>query len=291
MSLSSQRNAHLTFSLRRSYFTEFVKRFKRSLFKRLTKNAMPIFFRANDIISTWPLVNGEYEPDVTELITHYARDRNYSDFFIDVGANIGLTAITVGSWFKEIHMYEPNPECVSILRVNAKNIEKTYTIHEFGLGLRDSMETLEVPGDNWGGAFINEENNAYCAENLKKLYSNPSSSSCTVQIKSAKAVFASLFSDLRKKNRKLGIVKIDVEGYESIIINSIAETIPDDFKMLIVFEDLMQTDFADLVAKFNGCARLFHIQKYKGLLSSTFKLEAVNPKVHSGSINMVLLVN
>lgn len=290
MDVNSRNVLDSNFTLRRSHFSELVKRLKRSLFKRLTKNAMPIFFRANDIISTWPLANGEYEPDVTELIRYYAQNKNHSDFFIDVGANIGLTSATVGCWFKEIHMFEPNPECISILNVNAKILLKNYTIHEYGLGLRDSTEVLNIPGDNWGGAFVNEENNSYGATNLIKLSSSVNSTSINVKIKSAEATFVTLFEKFRIGNRKSGVIKIDVEGYESIILEALAKSIPSDIKVLIVFEDLMQTDFSSVMAKFDHRAHLFQVEKDKCLLSSVFKLHKTNPKTHAGSINMVILV-
>lgn len=288
MNQSSNDDLQASFTLKRSYFNEIIKRLKRSIFKRVTRGALPIFFKAKDIISTWPLANGEYEPDVTELIAHYARN-GYSSFFIDVGANIGLTAVTVSNVFDEIHMFEPNPECVSILKVNARICLKNYRIHEYGLGLKDSIEVLEVPGDNWGGAFINEKNNSYGIENLKKLSSN--ANSFEVQIRSGHKVFASLFDDLRGRSSRSGVIKIDVEGYESIILESIAETIPDDMKVLIVFEDLMQTDFTNVLKKFKGRGMLFQIQKNRNMLDTSYTLNATDPKTHFNSINMVILVD
>lgn len=57
MSLLPDDALQASFSLRRGYLKELVKRLKRSAFKRLTRGAMPIFFKAKDIISTWPLAN------------------------------------------------------------------------------------------------------------------------------------------------------------------------------------------------------------------------------------------
>jgi hypothetical protein len=45
------------------------------------------------------MVWGEYEPEVVELIKYWA-DSNYSDFFLDIGANIGLISCQVGHLFK-----------------------------------------------------------------------------------------------------------------------------------------------------------------------------------------------
>ena len=40
------------------------------------------------------------------------------DFLIDIVANIGMTSVQSGLCFKEVHLYEPNPECISILKLN-----------------------------------------------------------------------------------------------------------------------------------------------------------------------------
>ena len=41
---------------------------------------MPVFVRGGDLISIQPMAWGEYEPEVVELIKHWA-DTNHSDFF------------------------------------------------------------------------------------------------------------------------------------------------------------------------------------------------------------------
>src|ERR1039457_1398249 len=61
------------------------------LFKYLTKNSTNLFLKGKDIISIYPQTVGIHEPTITSLIDHFASN-GYSDFLIDIGANIGLTS-------------------------------------------------------------------------------------------------------------------------------------------------------------------------------------------------------
>ena len=73
------------------------------------------------------IANGVYEPHIKFLIDYLA-EKGYSDFLIDIGANIGLTSCQSGNSFKEIHMFEPNPDCVNILKVK-ESLIKSRTFH------------------------------------------------------------------------------------------------------------------------------------------------------------------
>ena len=68
------------------------------LFNKITKKSSPLFVKGGDIISRNPLIAGYHEIDVEELIRSY-RDNGYSDFLIDIGANIGLTTCFSGKGF------------------------------------------------------------------------------------------------------------------------------------------------------------------------------------------------
>ena len=42
---------------------------------------------------------------------------------------------------------------------------------------------------------------------------------------------------LKSKNKRKGFIKIDVEGFEKLVIKQIAESIPKNFSAIIVFEN------------------------------------------------------
>jgi FkbM family methyltransferase len=230
-----------------SYFHDFWKRrgekLRISAFKRVTKKSLPMFFRGQDIISILPMTSGVHEPAIKQLIDHSAAS-GYSDFLIDIGANIGLSSCQSGQHFKEVHMFEPNPNILNILKVNTKIMLKKhrYVIHEFGLGDEDGELDLYVPYDNWGGAFVLSSKNLYDKDLLSAKdgygkFNIDNYEVLKVQIKSAQTYLKGLFDELRNKGLVNGVIKIDVEGFEKYIIEQLLAALPKDFKSILVFEN------------------------------------------------------
>jgi FkbM family methyltransferase len=216
---------------------------KLNVFKKLTKNSLPLFVRGRDLISTDPLLFGSHEPQVTKLIELYAR-KGYSDFLIDIGANIGLNSCQSGSLFKTIHMIERNPNCFQILSVNTGIALQglDYHLYPIGLGVSNEIKNLTIPKDNWGGAFIDDTFNSYSKNTIVKKdnytdYDKDNYKTLQIKIKSAEEILNDLFLNFKKSNHTSGVIKIDVEGYEPIIVAAIAKVLPVDFKITIIFEN------------------------------------------------------
>ena len=238
------------------------KKFK--LFEDLTKNSLNIFFRGGDTISIRPQIEGKHEPILTEFV-NFASSKGYSDFLIDIGANIGLTSCQSGRFFKEVHMFEPNPHCFKILEVNTffSLNDKKYKLYKFGLGDINKRVRLMIPKKNWGGAFLRDKINTYSDDILakkdgfkridKKNYHN-----IDVNIKKASIELKKIFKVKRKKQASAGLIKIDVEGYENVILQGIAEAITSDLKIIIVFENHDPNfNIAKCLAIFNSRAKLY----------------------------------
>jgi FkbM family methyltransferase len=220
-----------------------LKKLQYSLFKKLTRNAMPVFVRGGDLISIQPMAWGEYEPEVVELIKYWV-DLDHSDFFLDIGANIGLISCQVGHLFKQIHLFEPNPDCLSLLSINLKSMLRNQVthLHPYALGNQKERLTLMVPFDNWGGAFILSADNEYSPEVLAHKdgfarFDPNQYQSHEVQVESAVDVMSVLFSSLRSMGLSKGVIKIDIEGFESLVLKAIASTVPEDFELVIIFEN------------------------------------------------------
>ena len=218
--------------------------FKRRLFTRLIRRSSNIFLRGQDFISYGPLLEGIHEEALTNLIKFYSNSINLSDFLIDVGANIGLTSCQNGNDFKKVFCFEPNPLCANILETNlAISLSKeNFTIEKFALGEFPGSFNLFIPKHNWGGAFVNSDENEYSEEVLarKDGFSEFNASNYVVKkvkVESAKEVFRNLFSQLAEAKLSKGIVKIDVEGFEKVILNGIADSIPKSTQLMIVFEN------------------------------------------------------
>ena len=224
--------------------TTFVfNKIKAWVYKKNTKRGLPIFLRGNDIISISPLIAGVYEPQIKSLIDYSAKE-GYSDFLVDIGANIGLTLCQSGEAFKVIHAYEPNLLCCKLIEVNssiALHNDIDIHIHPFGLGEHDVKSVLNVPKNNWGGAYISDKSNRYSSDTLLKKdgyskYDSTNYIKLDVVLKQARIEFSTLFSGLLQDKLTSGVIKIDVEGFELVVLQAIAETLPRELELVIIFE-------------------------------------------------------
>ena len=252
----------------------------KKVYKDLTKNSPKFFFLAGDNLPIEPLVTGAYEPHVRDLIDYSAACGN-ADFLIDIGANIGLTSCQSGRHFHEIHMFEPNPTCTAILKLNTRIAlgGHNYHIHEYGLGEADRDATLKVPVGNMGGAFINDGVNSYSADILamKDNFQAVEESNYleeSIRIRSAEVALSELFQSLIATGLKSGVIKIDVEGYEPVILNAIAK-VAQEIDLVIIFESWDKDyDFEALLKSFGGRAigyRLKSKRSYKNIIHRLLK--------------------
>ena len=244
----------------------FKDELKISLIRYLTKCAQPIFLRGRDRISFGPLVNGTHEAQVRALVDDAAA-AGYSDFLVDIGANIGLTSCQSGNAFQVIHMYEPNPLCCKILEVNSSiSLNKPFFVHPFGLGSATGAVKLMVPKDNWGGAFIADDQNSYSAEVLAKkdgynAIDDSNYIAVTVEIKDGLLELRRLFSSFLESGFTSGVIKIDAEGFEPVILNAISSVLPPEVQAVVIYESwgTGQAESARLL--FDGRARVFSLRQ------------------------------
>ena len=247
------------------------------ILKKITSKTQKLFFRAGDIISVYPQLGVVHEPELTAFIGALSQ-QGYKDFLIDIGANIGLTSCQNGSQFDEVHMFEPNPLCCHILEVNAKialNPEK-YFINNFGLGDKNKTAVLTVPKHNWGGAFIKDKGNSYDDSTLAQkdgfeLLDQRNYFDIDIVIKNTADELQILFMSLSKRGLKNGVIKIDVEGYETIVLKGIAESLPEEISTYIVFESWdSKFNMHEIIDAFKGRAEIAKLDRYapskKGLL-------------------------
>ena len=251
----------LEFVHQESILDYFRAKIKSGLFRVLTKKSLTLFLKGRDRLSVYPQAVGIHESTITGLIDHLSAV-GYSDFLIDIGANIGLTSCQNGNSFKLVHMFEPNPYCCKILEVNsAIALESTeYHIHNCGLGDEDKESLLSVPRNNWGGAFIRDKTNSYddgvlASKDEYRSLIDSNYLTVSVEIRKTSVALSKLFKSLLDRGLSCGVVKIDVEGYEPAILRGISESIPSQIKLFIVFESWNPNcDMKTIVESFEGRA-------------------------------------
>ena len=264
-----------TFKIKKIGIKIVLNELKVLILKKITSRKSDFFLRVRDIISHRPIVSGIHEPELTELINFYS-ENGFSDFFIDIGANIGISSCQNGSKFKKIICFEPNPLCFNILKVNVdmhlnlQNVE----INKFGLGKKDEKLEIMIPKSNWGGGFVLSDSNNYSIDTLAKdgfsSFDKNNYINKKIEIKKTKKILKNNFEILIKNNLNKGIIKIDVEGMEESILEDISEILPKNIKTKIIFENW------DIN---------FNIKKIKKLFSSRnnnfYLLKKVNPYIEN----------
>jgi len=297
------------FTSKDSLFTKYLFRYKATIFNLLTTNSLPLFLRGQDVISTDPQVLGHYELRIKEFINHSARN-GYDDYLLDIGANIGLSSCQSGNLFKEVHCFEPNPDCFSILKVNTRiALTKTSVfLHNFGLGKEAGDLTLHVPRGNWGGGFIRDKFNLYSDSQIGSKdgfngFDIKNYDEVPIKIESSVEKLASLFQSLSSKGLSSGFIKIDVEGYEPLIIQSIADVIPENFKAVVLFECWSRDFDPDFLLKsFKGRAKAYklvrtpekHTPRFRRLFEIirhfgyNFELKEFNTKSNSADVVFIV---
>ena len=279
-------NIHLSHGFKFAEKIWFI--YSQRIHKALVHKKANFYLKPNDIISHRPTLFGYHELLIEKLINRASAE--YSDFFLDLGANIGLTTALVGNRFKRIDCVEPNELVFNILKTNlAINLNSNnYQCHMIGLVRKDGILNLLILKNNFGGAFINEDN-----RRVIKKAEDYSERLIEVQVvmRSAKDWFKKYFSDLEREQQKRGIIKIDVEVYEEIIFESLIATLPKKFEVLVIMENWFE-DFP-----INKCCsphhslswsyirktkRMLHSIPFKLLgLSSSYKHELVELTEHS----------
>jgi FkbM family methyltransferase len=227
---------------KKSFFYLTIRKFKYWIYLLSTRNALDVFLRGKDNISLRPQVDGIHEEAVTKLIAELSVN-GYNDYFVDIGANIGLSSCQNGPSFTHVFCFEPNPLCLNILKTNLMIHldENKYTIYEFALGKSDEKLDLYIPKNNWGGAFIKDKN-CYSKQTLidKDGFEEFDLKNYIIKeilVKNGREFLSAFFLNLLETNLIRGVIKIDVEGYEDNILKDVLKTLPSSLMPVIIFEN------------------------------------------------------
>lgn len=208
--------------------------------QKIVKARPYLFLPAADTVSLEPMVFGTYEHGVSKLLEFFCQE-GYRDALFDIGANIGLSAVFCGEHFEQVFFFEPNPILFDVLRANTRSLPCKTTLFDFGLGPDDCTSTLRVPLHNVGGGYVSDIHNALSVEDFEKKDgiqkggSNDKYLSIPVEIKCGRNVLAEIFAKLSPDAKLL--FKIDVEGYEKVVLAEIAKALLPSHRVVIVFEN------------------------------------------------------
>ncbi len=161
-------------------------------------------------------IQGEFEPEMVKLFRSLI---NKEQVILDVGANIGCTAILFGDLGKQVFGFEPSPTTFSYLQKNlqAAGCANVNPVN-FGLGKENGSFELTFAKSNRSGGFV----------------SNLTKASQGHQVEKIRIVQG---DDYIKETglQHIDFIKIDVEGFEKNVMEGLAQTIQRD-KPVVVLE-------------------------------------------------------
>jgi len=157
-----------------------------------------------------------FEPDMVRLFQSTA---NHSNTILDIGANIGCTAILFGTLANTVHAFEPSATTFAFLK---KNVTRSglgnVSLHNIGLGAESGELTLTFAPSNRSGGFVSNQTQASAGHVIENIV-----------IRRLDEVVDDL--DLRG----IDFIKIDVEGFEGHVLRGGTRTLS-SFHPLVVLE-------------------------------------------------------
>jgi len=179
-----------------------------NIFKNYFNNTNDELINLGEISFKWPKINlGNLNSYnffcLGEIIIYkfYEINRHLYNIAFDVGANIGIDSIVLSSLGYDVHAIEPDPENIIILKeiLELNGINNNFHIHNVGLSNdRGTEEFIRVKGNITANHVVG----------ARKFYGN---------IEKFKAKLIK-FEDL---GISPDIMKINIEGYEKILVPSI----------------------------------------------------------------------
>lgn len=183
-----------------------------------TKHGIEMLLSPGEYVDAKILTNGFYEEEVLAAL----RGRlSPGECFWDVGSNLGLHALTISKLCPDVSViaFEPNPEMAELIRACCLRNSLTVEVVETALHDSESKETF----------FLHEGNQG--RSSLHNWDSDPSLQ--TIEVNAARADYLVETTNLRLPN----VIKIDVEGHESQVLEGMRELLSRPQVHTVVFED------------------------------------------------------
>jgi len=138
--------------------------------------------------------------------------------YIDVGANIGETSVPFRDIFDEVHVFEPNPRCLSRLSHKKFKNRNNFYVHPFALSDRSGKTDLVVPAGR-------DSHGTISALRIEKFAGVPTET-YTVDVRTLDSFGI----------QDVSFIKIDVEQGEEQVVKGAEITIR-QYRPVVMFEN------------------------------------------------------
>ncbi len=172
---------------------EIVRKYLRKKTRENIYDFHQIAVLTNDLITESILLNGMHEKEYLKVIKSSLEKHIKNKIVLDIGANIGTHSLFFSRLSRQVYSFEPNKKVFDLLELNTKNY-KNIQVFNFGLSNKSGLFNALIPMDNTGGAGLKQGD-------LKNSFSEK------FRVKK--------YTDITLlKNKKIGLIKIDIEGHE-----------------------------------------------------------------------------
>lgn len=147
-------------------------------------------------------IGSTFEPETVRLFKTLAHGA-----VLDIGANIGCTALLFSDLASHVHAFEPSPSTHTLLCENVK-VAGNVTTHNIGLGDTPGESELTFAPNNRSGGFVSNKTSASAGHVVEKI-----------TIRTLDDVVQQL------ELTAVDFIKIDVEGFEGHVIRGGLKTL------------------------------------------------------------------
>ena len=221
--------------------------FLTALASRARKRPATMFVEISSTIDRHVLSEGFFEKGVLDALRHVIAESGTTELMIDIGANIGNHTVALAPLFRQVHAVEPHPVIFRVMEANVLHNGLSHvTGHNFGLGGTAGSATLEELPTEHSISRVAER--SVLPPSTFGLSEDQFGSRYTIELRSAHDFVAQFGKSLGR-----GFIKIDVEGMEQEIIESIAPLLR-QYRPLVGFElfSKAQPDLIGLVGTIPG---------------------------------------
>jgi len=161
-------------------------------------------------------IRNGFEPDTVELFRTIASN---SKVILDVGANIGCTALLFGEMSENVYAFEPSKTTFGFLEKNISNsgLKNIFPVN-MGLGAESGEYTLTFSPSNRSGGFVSNLTQATTRHTVENIV-----------IRQMDEVVNSL------NISRVDFIKIDVEGFEGNVLRGAEQTLA-NYRPIVTLE-------------------------------------------------------
>lgn len=214
-------------------------------FRGLIKGALKITPGVYDLVKRLELVaqyflRRPHEPD----FLLFRKLKNRPGQFLDVGANVGQSAISFGALNGRMSIvsFEPNAACLPGLKLARRILGKRYTYHMVGIGAREERLTLHVPVT--GGVAATQE-----ASVSKEQLEQADVGERIGEAFTVRGVEVQMRT-LDSFGYQPDIVKIDVQGHELDVLRGMTGTLAGRRPLFLIESGRHDADAAAFLAQY-----------------------------------------